>query len=239
MSPSCLTPLPPSTSFIPPPTSFIPPPTSFAGFLVAHERKSTSIFCSNLTEWYPGNWDAQDYLTHHYQLSQGGNETDTNLFEDSVSKQPITTSAKEDEVRQCPICYGLGPVYTYCRDCKYGSMIYQPKPHSNPTTMKTSSYESKGEDEVGQCPICNGLGPAYTYCVDCENSGMIYQPKYSSSVSEGSDSEIHPPFAWGMHRMHLLRPHRPDLHSLQFLGVFKLTRQTLKPSTSLSPIPPT
>ena len=73
-------------------------------------------------------------------------------------------------------------------------MIYQPKPHSNPTTTKPSSSEYEGEDEVGQCPICDGLGPVYTYCVDCEDSGMIYHPKLSSSESEGSDSEAMPPF---------------------------------------------
>ena len=99
------------------------------------------------------------------------------------------TSAEEDEVGQCPICDKLGPVYTYCRDCKDSGMIYQPKPHSNPTTTKPSISESEGEDEVGQCPICNGLGTTYTYCVDCKDSGMIYQPKPSSSESECSDSE--------------------------------------------------
>ena len=39
--------------------------------------------------------------------------------------------------------------------------------------------------------------------------------------------------------MHSLRPHLPDLHSLQFLGVFKLPGRTLNPSTSSSPSPPT
>ena len=45
----------------------------------------------------------------------GGDETDTDLFEYAVSKQTIMTSAEEDEVGQCPICDGLGAVYTYCR----------------------------------------------------------------------------------------------------------------------------
>ena len=127
-------------------------------------------------------------MTHHDQIS-GGNETDTDLLEDAVSKQLIMTSAKEDEVGKCPICDVLVPVYTYCRDCKDSSMIYQPKPHSNPTTKKPSSYKSEGEDKVGQFPICDGLGPAYTYYVYCENSSMIYQPKSSSSEYKGSDSE--------------------------------------------------
>ena len=177
---------------LPPSTSVIPPATSFDGFLVAHERKRTTISGSDLTEWQPGNWDAQDYLTHHDQPS-GGNETDTNIFEEAVSEQPIMTSAEEDKVGQCPICDGLGPVYTYFRDCEDSDMIYQPKPHSNPTTKKPSSYKSEGEDKVGQFPICDGLGPAYTYYVYCENSSMIYQPKSSSSESEGSDSEAMPP----------------------------------------------
>ena len=108
---------------------------SFDGILVAHGRESTTIF-SDLTKWHPGNWDAQDhieYLTRypditHDQLS-GGNETDTDLFEDAVSEQPIMRSAGEDEVGQCPICDGMGPVYTYCRDCEDSGMLYHPKPH--------------------------------------------------------------------------------------------------------------
>ena len=39
------------------------------------------------------------------------------------------TSDEEDEVGQCPICDGLGPVYTYSRDYEDSGMIYQPKPH--------------------------------------------------------------------------------------------------------------
>ena len=42
-----------------------------------------------------------------------------------------------------------------------------------------------------------------------------------------------------MHRMYSIRPHRPDLNSLQVLGVFKLPGRTLKPLTSSSPIPHT
>ena len=133
---------------LPTSTSFIPPPTSFDGFPVAHGRKSTTISGSDLTKWHPRNWDVQDYLTHHDQLSRG-NETDTNLFEDAVSERPIMTSAEEDEIGQCLIFDGLGPVYTYCHDCEGSGMIYQPNPHSNPTTAKPSSSESKGEDEVG------------------------------------------------------------------------------------------
>ena len=76
---------------LPPYTSFIPPPTSFDGFLVAHERESTTMSGSDLTKWYPINWDAQDYFIHHDPLS-GGDETDTNLFEDAVSEQPIMTN---------------------------------------------------------------------------------------------------------------------------------------------------
>ena len=98
-------------------------------------------------------------MTHHDQIS-GGNETDTDLLEDAVSKQLIMTSAKEDEVGKCPICDVLGPVYTYCRNCEDIGMIYQPKPHSNLTMTKRSSSESQGDDEVGQCLICDRLGPA-------------------------------------------------------------------------------
>ena len=115
------------------------------------------------------------------------------MFEDAVSEQPNMTSAEEDEVGQCPICNVLGTVYTYCRGCKDSGIIYQPKPHSNPTTTKTSSSKSEGEDKVGQCPICGGLGPAYTYSVDCKDIGMIYQTKLSSFESECSDSEAMPP----------------------------------------------
>ena len=86
---------------LPTSTSFIPPPTSFDGLLVEHGRESTTISGSDLTEWHPGNWDAQDnlyYLTrypgvNHDQLS-GGNETDTGLFEDAVSERPIMRTPK-------------------------------------------------------------------------------------------------------------------------------------------------
>ena len=126
---------------------------------MAHKRKSTTISGSDRTKWHLGNWDVQDYFTHHDHLFRE-NDTFTALFEDTVSEQRFMTSAEEDEVGKCPINYVLGPVYTYCRNCEDIGMIYQPKPHSNLTMTKRSSSESQGDDEVGQCLICDRLGPA-------------------------------------------------------------------------------